>query len=100
MRVILRRTTHHCRATDVDQFDRRFCRERIEVGNDKVDRFDAVLLHIGAMFGVSRVGKNAAVNFRMQRDNAMAEDRRESSEISNISDGDSSFSNDTRGATT
>ena len=100
MRVILRRTPNHRWPTNVNQFNRRFCRERIEVCNDKIDRFDAVLLHIGAMFGVSRVGKNAAVNFRMQRDNSMAEDRRESSEISNISDGDSGFGNDTRGAAT
>ena len=99
MRVIFCRTTHHCRTTDVDQFNRRFSREWIEIGDDKINRFDTVLLHVGAMFGVGRVGQDAAVNLRMQRDNAVTENCRESSEISNIGDGNSSFGNDARGAT-
>ena len=38
----------HRRTTDVDEFDRRMARERVEVGDHEVERLDAVLRHIGA----------------------------------------------------
>ena len=99
MRVVLCRTTNHRWSANVDQFNRRFRRERIEVGNDKVDCFDAVLLHIGAMFRIGWVGQDATVNLRMQRDDAMAKDGWESGEIGDIGDRNAGFSDDACRAT-
>ena len=94
MGVILCRTANHCWSADVDQFNRRFRRKRIQIRNDKVDCFDAVLLHISAMFSAGWVGQDAAVNLRMQRDNAMAKDGRESGEIGDIGNRNASFGDD------
>ena len=100
MGVILCRTANHCWSADVDQFNRRFRRKRIQIRNDKVDCFDAVLLHISAMFSVGWVGQDAAVNLRMQRDNAMTENRGKTGEIGHIGDRNASFGDDTCRAAT
>ena len=73
VRVVLRRRPHHRRATDVDELDTRFARERVQVHRDESERFDAVRVEISAMRRIVEVGEDATVHLRVQRDDAMAE---------------------------
>jgi hypothetical protein len=74
MGVVLGRGAHHRRPADVDQLDARIGGERVEVADDEVDRRDAVLLHVGQVLGIGRVGEDPAVHLGMQRDDPVPED--------------------------
>ena len=74
------------RPADVDQFDPRVGRERVQVHDDQRDRLDAVLGEIGAVRFVVEIGEDAAMHLRVERHDAMTEDRREPCEIGDIGD--------------
>ena len=84
--VVLGRRPHHRRPADVDQLDARVGRERVQVDDDQRDRLDAVLGEVGAVRLVVEVGEDAAVHLRVERHDAMAEDRREPGEIGDVGD--------------
>ena len=88
VRMVLRCGAHHRRSTDVDQFDARIRRERVEVDDHEIDRLDAVMLHVGDVLGVGRVGEDPAVDLRMQGDHTMAENRGEPGQLRDVGDGD------------
>ena len=77
MGVVLGRRPHHRRAADVDQLDARVAGERVQVDDDEGDRLDAVLVEVAPVLGVVEVGEDPAVDLRVQRHDAVAEDRRE-----------------------
>jgi len=91
VRVILGRTTNHGRTTYVDQFDRRLGRERIEVHDHERNRLDAEPCEVGAMRRIIEVGQDPAVDGRMQRDDAMAENRLEPRDGCDVGDVDPSI---------
>ena len=84
--MVLGRRPHERRTADVDQLDPRVGRERVEVDDDQRDRLDAVLGEVGAVRLVVEVGEDAAVHLRVERHDAMAEDRREPREVGDIGD--------------
>ena len=63
-------------------------RERVQVDDDERDRLDAVRRQVGAVGRVVEVGEDAAVHRRVQRDDAVAEDRRHAGEVGDVGDGD------------
>ena len=65
--VILRGAAHHGRTADIDEFDRRVRRERVEVAHHDVDGRDVVSAERRHVFGFRAVREDAAVNPRMQR---------------------------------
>ena len=86
--MVLGSGTHHCRPADVDQADAGIGRERVQVDHHEVDRLDAVMGHVGDVLGVGGVGEDPAVDLGVQRDDPVAEDRRQSGELRDIRDGD------------
>ena len=88
---------HHRRSADVDQLDRRIGRERVEVRHHEVERLDPVLVHVGLVLRVRRVGEQAAVDLRVQRDHAVVEDRRDAGELGDVGDRDAGVGDRRRG---
>ena len=84
--VVLRRSTHHRRAADVDELDARVRGERVQVDDDEVDGVDAVFGHVGLVGRVRRIGEQPAVHLRVQRDDAVIEDGRQPGEVGEIGD--------------
>jgi hypothetical protein len=91
--VVLRRRPHHGRTTDVDEFDARVRLERVEVHHHQVDRLDAMGRHVGDVGGFRRIGQQATMNPRVQRDHPVVEDGGKSGEVGHVSDRDASGGN-------
>ena len=73
-------------------------RERVEVRHDEVERLDAVLGHVGPVLRVRRVGEQAAVDLRVQRDHPVVEDRGHAGEVGDVGDRDAGLGDRRRGA--
>jgi len=95
--VVLRRAAQHRRPADVDVLDgglegapllRHRCLEGVEVDDDHVDRFDAVLGHLGDVLGVVAHSEKPAVNLGMERLHAPVEHLREAGKLGDVLDGD------------
>ncbi len=87
VRVVLRRSAHHRRATDVDRLDVGSFEERIQVRDDQPDGRDVVALEVGHVVGVVEVGEQPAVDVRMQRDDAVPEHLWHAGDIRDLGDG-------------
>src|SRR3984893_15957340 len=91
---IFRRSTNHCRATDVDIFDalrkgslpgERHL-ERIEGYNKEVDRRDAMRQHSRLVFGICADRKKPTMDFWVQSFHPSVQEFRKAREIGNIAD--------------
>ena len=61
--------------------------ERVEVDDDERDRLDPVGRHVGPVLGLGRVGEQPAVDLRVERDDAVVEDRRNAGQFGDVGDG-------------
>ena len=86
MSVVFGRGTHHRRAPDVDQFDPRIRRERVQVDNHQRDRRVPHLGQLAHVIGLVEVREQTRVDGRMQRHDAVSEDRREPRQLGDIGD--------------
>ena len=87
VRMVLRRGADHRRPADVDQLDGRLRVERVEVGDDQVDRRDLVRRKVGLVLGIVTIGEDAAVHLRVQGHDPVAEHRRIAGEVGNVGHG-------------
>ena len=97
--VVLGCCPHHSRTADVDLLDRRLGLERIQVGDDEVERLDAVLLHVRLVFGIGRNRQDATVDVWVQGDNTVSQDRREAREFGDVGRGQACVGDCLRGTT-
>ncbi len=99
-RMILGRTTHQRRTTDIDQVDAGLGGKWVQSHAYEVDRFDVVTREILAVRGVVGVGENPTVHRRVQRHHSMSENRRVAGYIGNVHHGKCRRSQNLRGTST
>ena len=105
--AVLRRSTDHRRAADVDVFNRFLERavgtrhglfERVEVHADDVDRIDAVLLERSHVFRHRTTGEDARMNLGVERLHAAVEHFREARVVGHFLNVDAFAGEKLRGA--
>ena len=104
--MVFRRGAEHCRAANVDIFDKR-CKivglralrlERIEIDRQQVDPANPLIVHCGQMIVIVAARQQAAMNFRMERLYPPVHDFGKACDLGDIRDLDPGLAEGFRGA--